>query len=248
MEPDTNDLIAERLFSVHTGFVAADYLAFLAERVSKNLARQLEFDGQPEIGMPSQTVKVADLIKPLSSGVFPTDKLYDMTDLLGYILMCYGDSPEKRSNEAYLYKVLYVGSLYLHCFVSGGGGPPTSGYLLGIKTMVTVSLKLDVQSRLQVCSFLSFLVPKLPAGSTDEPAPLSSLLLGVSLIIGSILSDVGVFTEHVMKGEFLAQEDEMIREWAFEDLAILKNMLLDQFGVSGKVRKVVDKFMMAIEQ
>ena len=144
MEADANKHIGERLFPIHTGFVAADYLAFLAERVSKNLARQLDFDGQPDIGMPSQTVKVADLMKPLSSGVLPTDKFSDMTDLLGYVLMSYGDGPEKKSNNVYLYKVIYVSSLYLHCFVSGGGVPAASGYLRGIHAMVTASLKLDI--------------------------------------------------------------------------------------------------------
>ena len=247
MEPDATERIGDGLFPVHAGFAAADYLSFLAKRVPKDLANQLDLDGQPDIGMPSETVTAADLVKPLSSGVFPTDNLSAMTSLLGYILIGYGFELAENPSDVDPYKVIYAGSLYLHCFVSGGGAPPASGYPGGIHVLVTASLKLDVPSRLQVCRFLGSLVPMLPPGSTDEPAPLSGLLLGLSLIIGSILGDVSVFTERVIKSEFLETDEEYMREYAFEEFAVLKKLLVDVFGVSGKLREGADRFMVAME-
>lgn len=247
MQPDATERTGDGLFPVHAAVAAADYLAFLAKRVPKDLAIQLDDDGQPDIGMPHQTVNVADLVKPLSSGVFPSDNLSHMTDLLGYILIGYGVGPAADPSSVDPYKMIYAGSLYLHCFVNGGGSPPASGYVGGIHVLVTASLKLDVPSRLQVCRFFASLVPMLPVGSTDEPAALSGLLLGLSLIIGSILGDVSVFAERVMKSEFLGTDAEENREYAFEELAVLKNLLVDVFGGSGKVRRGADRFMVAIE-
>lgn len=246
MTSDAIDGVRELLFPAHGGFATKDYLAFLAQRVPKNLADQLDHDGQPDIGMPCQTITVRDLVEPLSSGVFPTDNLDDFTNLLGYVLICQQiDLDEKNPAEGDLYKMIYSGSLYLHCFVGGGGLPPASGYPGGINVLVTASLRLDVFSRLQVCRFLASLVPVLPVGSTDEPAALSCLLLGLSLIIGSILGDVGVFTEHVMKSEFLAPEAEF-REFAFEEIVHIKKLLVDVFGASGRVRHAADRFMAAV--
>jgi hypothetical protein len=234
-------------FPVNADFNATDYLAFLAKRVPKDLANQLELDGQPDIWMPSQSVKVVDLLKPLSSEKFPTDNYSDITDLLGYILIGYGIVLKNSPSDIDPYKVIYVGSLYLYCFVSGGGMPSASGYMTGIHVLVNAALRLDVPSRLQVCRFLSFLVPQLPIGSTDEPAPLSGLLLGLSLIIGSIIDVLSVFTKDVMKSEFLTPGANENREYAFEQITVLNKLIMDYFGVSGKLQQGADRFMMAIE-
>jgi len=254
MEPDVINRRGNVLFPINVGSVAADYLAFLAERVPQDVAEQLYRDGQPDIGMPAQTVDVTDLVRPLSSGTFPAEKLAHITGLLGYIVTSHEIGFDENRSGDDPYKMIYAASLYLYCFISGGGVPTASGYLAAIRIMATVSLKLDLQSRLQVCRFLASLVPMLPSGSTDERAPLSSLLLTLSVIVGSIVSDLGMFAEHTMKNEHIGQEwrkeqeAEEAGEPACHRIVVLKQLLLEMFGASGKVRESADRFLLAIAE
>jgi len=251
---------ASMMFPIDADSVAADYLTFLVERVPKDLADQLDRDGQPDIGMPSETTDAADLVRPLSVGAFPTDKLRDVAAILGGIVIKYVIKQEIRLGRIGLtgelddddpYKMIYAASLYLYCFIRGGGLPPASGYLDAIRIVATIPLKLDVHSRLQIARFLASLVPMLPSDATDEPAPLSTLLLALSLVLGSVLSDLGVFAEQTIKSEHLLdawtkeQAAEAASGLSYNRIAFLKDLLSDMHGLSGKVRQSADRFLVA---
>ena len=251
MEPsDSINGMGKALFPMDASSVAADYLAFLAERVPNNLAEQLHQDAEPDISMPSQTIDVAYLVRPLSSGRFPSDNLLHATGLLGYVLIGHGITLGEHPVNIDPYKVIYAASLYLHCFVSGGGAPCASGYPNGLHVLVIVCLTLDLQTRLQVCRFLASLVPMLPCGSTDEPAALSILLLALSLIVGSILGDLSVLTKRAMHSEFLGDSEEAraMREYAFGEIAVFKSLLSEMYGAAGKVRQGADRLIQTITE
>jgi hypothetical protein len=88
----------------------------------------------------------------------------------------------------------------------------------------------------------------LPCGSTDEPAPLSSLLLNISIIIGSIISDLSFFTENIMIKENMIQEwlemqgSEEMESPLYERIVALKKQLLNMYGESGKYYKEQNVF------
>lgn len=248
------------LFSMSSGFVEADYLGFLAQRVPKDITDQLYGDGQPDIGMLAQTVDVTDLVRPLSSKAFPAEKLADIAGLLGYIVIGHEIGVDENQSEDDPYKMIYAASLYLYCFIRGGGVPVASGYLSAIRIIAAVSSKLDLESRLQVCRFLASLVPMLPSGSTDEDAPLSSLLLTLSIIVGGIVSDLSVFAEHTMKSEHIEQAWSESQEWIasqetaeawksiYNRISAIKQLLLEMYGASGMVRQGADRFLLAIAE
>lgn len=253
MEPDAIERIADALFSVDVDSVAGDYLAFFAERVPENIADQLHHDGLPDIDMPSSTVDAGDLALPLSSGEFPAQNLLNLTSLLGYMIFCYESELEENRSKHSPHKLIYAGSLYLYCFISAGGVPEHSGYLACLRMMATVSLNMDVQSRLQVSRFLAALAARLPLGATDEPAPLSGLLLTLSLVVASVLSDLSVFAEHTMRCEDIAQEwgedvgDEEVHRSGSSRTVVLKHLLLHMFGESGKVRQAAMRLLAPTE-
>lgn len=249
MEPDVVKAGTERLFDADSRSVAAGYLAFLATHVPKDLAEQLHHDALPDIDMPSEIVDPADLVAPLSSGAFPSEKLWNIAGLLAYTIACYEMEIEHNPSEHDVYKVLYATSLYLYCFISGGGVPEASGYLAALHLMARLSLNLDMESRLQVSRFLASLVLMLPSGSTDEPAALSGLLLTLSIIVGSIVVDLGEITGETMRREHIKHEwsKEQLGELSSKRIMILKQLLAEMYGIPGRVRQAADRFMSGIE-
>lgn len=213
-ESVVNDLV-NTLFATGADSVAADYLAFLAKRVPKDLAQQLDLDGQPDISMPSSKISAEDLVEPLSTGAFPTTKLWEMVNILGYILIGYsneegekeaGIRPPSQGKETDPFKMVYAASLYLYCFIRNEAGPGATGYSYVLRVLATGSSRLDVQSRLQVARFLFSLVPMLPPNASDDPAPLSGFLLTISLVVASVFHDLAVYAEQAMQAENFAQE------------------------------------------
>ncbi len=222
----------DTLFATSGGFIEADYLGFLAQRVPKDIAAQLFDDGQPDIGMQSetvdvadlarpQTVDVADLVRPLSARAFPTEKLLEAALLLDEIAIGYEIGLDDGSKDD-PYKVIYAASLLLYCRTYAAWVSEGMAYMRALRVVATVSLKLDFESRLQVSRFLGSLVPMLPSGSAEEDqedaplssllltpsfedAPLSSLLLTLSVIVGSVVSDLSIFAERTMKSERIEQ-------------------------------------------
>lgn len=241
------------LFPDDVHFVAANYLTFLRDHLPEDLAERLYNDGLPDIAMPHQTVSVADLVRPLSSREFPADGLSCVADLTGYMVVCYEMRLGKESGADDLYKMAYVASLYLYSFIEGGGAPPASGYLAALRLMATASLKLDIQGRLQVCHFLGYLVPMLPRGSTDEPAPLSGLLLTMSIVLASIVSDLGVVTKDTMENEQLSEEWNQEEESeessppAGRRVVVLRQLVREMYGEGGRVRQAADRFLLAVQ-
>ncbi|MHC4179637.1 MAG: hypothetical protein ACYSWU_19165 [Planctomycetota bacterium] len=248
---ERNDKIkrmGKSLFPTAASPIAADYLAFLAKRVPENLAEHLYSAGEPDISMPSQRVHIEDLMRPLSSKVFPCEKLDDIASLLGFIVIGHATSFEENGDAEDPYTMLYAASLYVYCFLSAGGVPEHSGYVTSMRIMAAVPLRLDLESRLQVCRFLGSLVPMIPTDdSTDEPAPLSTLLLALSVIVGSVVSDLSVFTEQAMRSEHIEQEwrAEKTSEPEFEDISALRQLVAEMYSPSGKVRQGENRFLLA---
>lgn len=267
MERGRAKSIGGRLFDPESRLNISDYLAFLAERVPSDLEDRILDDAQPDISMPSQTVTVTDIVRPLSSGELPVANLARLTGLLGYLVIGYdirlskgncddtrlsADHRQSADNDN-VYKFLYVASLYLYCFVRGGGVPPASGYLHGIRVMALTAMKLDVQSRLAVCRFIAFLVPMLPCGSTDEPAPLSNLLFLLSLVIGSILGDMAPLLKNTSASEELVREWEeeagdVVTQTACQGITPMKEVVLQVLGPCGNVKRGLDDILMILSE
>lgn len=268
------------LFATGAAFVAADYLAFLAKRVPNDLAQQLDLDGQPDIGMPSSKICAEDLVKPLSTGAFPTTKLWELVNILGYILIGYSAQEGEKAagslqplfkKDQDPFKMLYAASLYLYCFIRNEAGPGATGYRDVLRIMAAIPPRMDVQSRLQVARFLFSLVPTLPPNASDEPAPLSSLLLTISLVVGSVFHDLAIYAEQAMQAENFAQEwrelhvatvesekkvDESMKlvhgdqapvRTFVRPIEALNAMLSDQFGRTGKMRQDADRILQGMQ-
>lgn len=248
------------LFSMSSGFAVADYLGFLAQNVPKGIAEQLFRDGQPDIGMPSQTLHADDLVRPLTDREFPSEKLPEIAGLMGYIVIGHEVRLNEKESHDDPYKMIYAASVYLYCFLRGGGMPIASGYLSAIRVMATVSSTLDLQSRLQACRFLASLVPMIQVGSTDEDAPLSSLSIALSLIVGSIIRDLSCFAAHAMKTERIDQAWSKTPDWIdsqetadawetiYQQISALKQSLLALYGEAGDVRHAADRLLLAVAE
>lgn len=248
--------LGRSLFPLDADAIAADYLTFLAERVPENIAQLLSNAGQPDISMPHQRVHVEDLVRPLSTKMFPTEKLFKMADLLGTIStryrinarreVSYRFTTEREVEGENPYTVLYAGSLFLYCFLSAGG-PPACGYSSVIRLMATVPLNLDLQCRLQVCRFLGTLAPIVLSVSNDEAAPLSELSLAIAILLGSITSDLSALAEQAMRKEQVevewSEENDILVE--AEEVFALRQLVAEMYGPGGKVRRAADRFQVA---
>ncbi|NLE37273.1 MAG: hypothetical protein GX621_04535 [Pirellulaceae bacterium] len=246
MDREEINRLSAMLFCDVPGSVAKDYLAFLALRVPENIEEQLKDDGQPDITMPHQTVRIEDLVNPLSSGAFPADNLFDLASLLGFIVIGYEIAIEAKERDEDAYTMIYAASLYLHCFITGDMEPTASGYLHALRVMTTMSLKLDLPSRLQVCRFLASLVPAAPLDppEVDTPeAPISSLLLVQAVILSSIVSDISVLAEHVAGIEHLHDE---WKSWHSTSVVELRNLVSQAFGPAGRIRNAADRLFLTI--
>ena len=112
--------LGDTLFPAAGSFVQADYLAFLSQRVPKDIGKQLNDDGQPDLGW-SKSIGIDDLMRPLSSHSFPSRELREMAGILSYTIICYRNVLEEQPARHDPYKLIYAISLYLHCFVRGQG-------------------------------------------------------------------------------------------------------------------------------
>lgn len=247
--------LGNTLFPAAGSFVEADYLAFLAQRVPKDIETQLNSDGQPDLGW-SKSISIDDLMHPLSSHSLPSRELQETASILSYIIHCYMHALKEQPARHDPYKLIYAISLYLHCFVRGQG-PEAGAYTAALAILADVSARLDLETRLQVCRFLGSLVPTIYAEATtvsallNEPTPASSIVLALSIIASSVVSDLSVTTENTMKSESVgsawAAEEAYPTTSSYQGILIMKRLVSEMYGPSGKVRQVADRFLPAIE-
>ncbi len=252
---NTTNNLGDTLFPAAGSFVEADYLAFLAQRVPKDIGTQLNGDGQPDLGW-SKSIGIDDLMRPLSSHSFPSRELREMACILSYTIHCYMHALKEQPARDDPYKLIYAISLYLHCFVRGQG-PEAGAYMTALGILADVSARLDLETRLQVCRFLGSLVPTICAEATtvsallNEPAPASSALVALSLIVSSIVSDLSVMAENTMEGESVsstwAAEAAYPTTSSYQGICLLRRCGSEMYGSSGKMRQVADRFLPAIE-
>lgn len=233
-------------FAVDPRRVDADYLAFLAERVPKDLVDQLHDDGQPDIDLAR--ISPASLVDPLSSGVFPEDEKvrWELENLLRYLTWGY-DVSEQRNEPEDPYKVVYAMSLYLHCYILGGKDPPPDPYLTALRLLVTACTKLDFQTRLQVCRFLGSRITMLPPAPYDYVGAVSGLVWAMAMILGSLVDDLAAFAAAAAKEE--AVEAKWHRGEEFLDPVRVKKieqLLREMYGAGGRVRQAADRLVAAL--
>ena len=241
---------AEMQFPIDVDSIAADYLTFLSTRVPKDIENQINDDGQPDIGATHNEIKASDIVRPLATKTFPADNLSDSASLLGYIVIGYAISLNQYSSNDDPHKLVYVASLYLYCFIKSGGSPEASGYLSAIQIMATVPLRLDVPAQIQVCRFLTALIPALPVNAFVEPAPMSALAITTSIIAGTILEDLIGFAQQAAALEELDIEWHKVEidnasPWR-KEIACLKGLLADLFSESGRIPDAAKRFIREI--
>ncbi len=236
----------DSLFSSQADDIANDYLGFLAERVPFNLREQLEIDSQPDLGL-SSSLGIDALIEPLAVRQFSRSQHRKIADLTGYVTLSYLNSISDTQEDPY--KVIYIASLYLYNYVHGNG-PEASGYSSVLGVLVEVSSRVDLESRLQICRFLSALVPsisatiKLYGNLADEDAPLSSVQIAIAIIAGHILSDIADNARRAIKSEGLVkhwatdQSQEKTADWGIRTM--LKHLADLYREDGGEVRAASD--------
>ncbi|WP_460182207.1 hypothetical protein [Thermopirellula anaerolimosa] len=232
-------------FNVDPQRVDADYLAFLAERVPKDLVEQLHGDGQPEIDL--DRIPPASLVEPLSSGVFPRDEKErrELEQLLWHMVFYYLIDEEKGTIVD-PYKLVYAMSLYLHCYILGGKDPPPDVYLDALRLLVTACAKLDFQTRLHVCRFLGSRITMLPPDPWDAVGAVSGLVWAIAVVLGSLVEDLAVFAEAAAREEAIEQKwhpDEFARP---ETPKRKDRLLRELYGPSGRVRQAADRLLTAL--
>ena len=240
-----------RLSSNPGGFTETDYLAFLARRVPQDLGEQLTRDAHPEL-MLDEYVETVDLMRPLSSHSFPADcdsrvvAVFRLAGILEYTLSRYILDIEKGAHHADPYKQVYIASFYLYCCLRGAiRGREYVGALL---VLVKAAGQVELEGQLQVSRFLGSLIPLIPGADVADPAPLSSILIALSLIGATIVSDLSVRAERAMCEEGFVQawtrEQEEFEEGypCLDAMKALRQVVSDFFGASGKVEQIAFRF------
>ncbi|ASV75579.1 hypothetical protein THTE_2977 [Thermogutta terrifontis] len=233
-------------FAVNTGRVDADYLAFLAERVPKDLVKQLYEDALPDIYLDRRPPET--LVEPLSSGVFPQDEKerWEIENLLRYVTWNY-DTSERWGEYEDPFKIVYSMSLYLHCYILGYKDPPPNPYLTALRLLVTAAGKLDFQTRLQVCRFLGSRITMLPPDPNDCVGAVSGLVWAIAVLLGSLVENVAAF------GEVIANEENIKEKWHKgeeymdpERVKKIEQLLREMYGAQGRVLRAADQLVSAL--
>lgn len=232
-------------FTVDTGRVDAEYLAFLAERGPKDLVHQLHEDAQPDIDLDRRPPET--LVEPLSSGAFPQDKeeRWEIEQLFNFVTYCY-EVCEKEGEVLDPYKVVYGMSLYLHCYLLGYKDPPPDPYLTALRLLVTAAMKLDFQTRLQVCRFLGSRVTMLPPDPNDGVGAVSGLVWAIAVLLGSLVEDMATFGEAVGKEEAIAEKWEPGKLADPERVKKVVWLLRDIYEPGGRGRHAADRLFAAL--
>lgn len=234
-------------------FKEADYLGFLAERVPRDIIEQLNIDAQPDLGL-SESVTIGHLTEPLSGLAFPSNDLWELASILEYMVTCYSLTFKEDASKDDAYKLIYACSLYLYAFVYAKG--PTAGpYLAALALLADVTIRLDIEARLQVCRFLGFLAPTVYSEASsvgamaDELAPMSSILVALSVIAGSIISNLSLEIEKSFNDENTRKvwaEAEVNKETSTSwGIGILRRRLDEMYIAIGKVPNNVEQFLLA---
>jgi hypothetical protein len=194
------------MFSGASYFSEADYLTFLRRRVPDTLEIELEYDGQPELGLTHDFGGVKSFMWPLAAGCFPAENLFVTASILESQLIRYDIELAEDLHVHDPYKLIYCVSLYLHCFLKNHGQPTHGAYLTSLNILVKVCPTVDFESRLQVCHFLAALVPTIMLEAIDEPAATTSgAIIVLATILASVINDLSLTAQHKMKEERIAR-------------------------------------------
>jgi hypothetical protein len=248
----TADDLWRLLYRTAEAFSEGDYLSFLGERVPRDIEERLDRNSQPDLSL-SKAINIADLMRPLSVHSFPSDELfYEVADVLSHTLYGYqGDLADDSKNHD-SYELVYVASLYLHCYIRGHGKPHCGPFTFALSALANTCARLDLQTRLQVSWFLSSLLPALRTGGIGDYAPLSSALITVSLILGSVIDHLAVLAFDAMRHEGIEQawreEEGEMRAPCHDAISDLKRSISAAFGVRGHLRRSADRFLPAIRE
>src|SRR5207247_4050281 len=94
-------------------FSETDYLPFLPRKASPAWLGELTTEGGVELDL-DPVLDGTDLVEPLKTFTFPTDRVENLDDVLASILIGY--SSELEDGESVDgFKVIYAASFYLHC-------------------------------------------------------------------------------------------------------------------------------------
>lgn len=233
------------LFPSTSGFIEADFLAYIAERVPPDIRDQLSRDASGELQLKEligRPVRVDDFVLALSLRRFPTRDTcvspIDLTSMLDWILLGYNmDLTEDRFRHD-PYKLIYVATLYLHCYLHLSS---SGGFLYPLKVLVIACARLDMEGRLQVSRFLGSLIPILNQRYVCEAAPSSAVVIAMSIILADVVSDLGRLAQHCARTEgtnILWKREEFEDEdpnW--EAIQFLSHSAIDMFGSDGAVYK-----------
>ena len=240
-----------QLLPLANTFREADYLSFLAARVPTDLAAQLSHDSGPELRL-NKNIDIDDLLRPLSSGAFPTDNLYDIADTLSFVVVVNSIVYNDKRRSLNPYTVIYATTLYLYCFIQGHGKPDIGPFMQALATLARICVELDFETRLHVCRFLASILPALRTIDIEEPAPLSSTLVVIGIVLGGIIEQVLQLTKEAMQRENIGQkwkvdEDEHLApsEAAIVDL---KRSIAETFGPQGRLQRSFDPIVSMFDE
>jgi hypothetical protein len=240
----------QKLFPPSAEFSETDYLAFLSQRVPRELDKQLTHDAHPDL-MMDEYVEVADLVRPLLRRSFPSDcashsiAIFRLAGILEYTLSGYTIALSEDRNHDDPYKQIYIASFYLHCCLNGAiTGRECVGALL---VLVKAAKQLDLDGQFQVSRFIGSLVPIAPRANVSGPAPLSSILIALSVITAGIISSLSMLVEHAMREEDFAQdwkkEEQEFREGypCLDSMKALRQLVSVSLGASD-LQQIADRF------
>lgn len=191
-------------------------------------------------------------MRPLVSMSFPEDRVVELADMLDHIVVDESIGFRRSTTEHDPYKIIYTSSLYLYSYFKAGGVPEEGPCLFALAMIAKVSTGLDIETRAQVCRFLGSLIEMAAATHTEyDLAPISTVLIALNIISGSLVRDVSTAAAATMRSERLVltwsqRERESPRTTASQAIAIVKGWMPSMFGPDGDVLRALDRFMSAL--
>lgn len=187
---------ASVLLATLGGFSDSDYLGFLAQKTPPTLRDELIIDGASELEL-NDVLDVEDFLTPLTSLSFPHNHLFDFQFVLNFTIIGYGFDFATEDQ----YKVIYLCSLYLHCYTMDKSNIQDGISPLASALMAQACLDADIGTRIHVMKFLLWLLDEGHGLDDREDNPRSSCLLSASLIWASVLNELGGASEQMFEEE-----------------------------------------------